>query len=58
MVTAPRERLLTAREVATELNLHIYTVYDLLKEGRIAAIKINSHWRIKRDELDKFVKKG
>jgi len=55
MVTAPRPRLLTAQEVADELNVHVYTVYQLLKAGRLGGSKIRTHWRVKREELDRFV---
>lgn len=38
--------LLTAREVAERLGLHINTVHRMLADGEIAATKVRGHWRV------------
>ena len=47
--------ILTTREVAAMLRVHIYTVHDLLKTGRLTGFKINSRWRIHRKSVLKFM---
>lgn len=47
--------VLTTREVATMLRVHIYTVHNLLKTGRLQGFKVNSRWRILRTSVDKFM---
>ena len=46
------EQIMTLREVAKYLGLHIMTVYKLTREGRVPAAKIGGQWRFKRDVLD------
>lgn len=48
------EKLLKVDEVAKELDVHKYTVYDLLNSGKLPGIRINTHWRVRREDLDKF----
>ena len=45
-------QIMTLREVAQYLGLHIMTVYKLTREGRVPAAKIGGQWRFKRDVLD------
>ncbi len=47
-----KEQIMTLREVAQYLGLHIMTVYKLTREGRVPAAKIGGQWRFKRDVLD------
>ena len=47
-----KEQIMTLREVAKYLGLHIMTVYKLTREGRVPAAKIGGQWRFKRDVLD------
>ena len=46
------EQIMTLREVARYLGLHVMTVYKLTREGRVPAAKIGGQWRFKRDVLD------
>lgn len=46
------EQIMTLREVAQYLGLHVMTVYKLTREGRVPAAKIGGQWRFKRDVLD------
>ena len=49
------EQIMTLREVAKYLGLHIMTVYKLTREGRVPAAKIGGQWRFKRDVLDDWL---
>ncbi len=49
------EQIMTLREVATYLGLHVMTVYKLTREGRVPAAKIGGQWRFKRDVLDEWL---
>jgi excisionase family DNA binding protein len=49
------EELLTAKEVAQVLRKHPYTVKRLIREGKIPAYLVGSSYRVKREDLDKYV---
>jgi excisionase family DNA binding protein len=49
------EDIMTLREVAQYLGLHVMTVYKLTREGRVPAAKIGGQWRFKRDVLDQWL---
>ena len=48
-------QIMTLREVAQYLGLHVMTVYKLTREGRVPAAKIGGQWRFKRDVLDHWL---
>ena len=50
-----KESIMTLREVAQYLGLHVMTVYKLTREGRVPAPKIGGQWRFKRDVLDEWL---
>jgi excisionase family DNA binding protein len=49
------QNIMTLREVAGYLGLHVMTVYKLTREGRVPAAKIGGQWRFKRDVLDTWL---
>ena len=51
-----QEQVLTAKEVANTLRVNLYTVHELLREGKLHGFKLMSHWRITQGELDRFMK--
>ena len=51
----PAGGIMTLREVAGYLGLHVMTVYKLTREGRVPAAKIGGQWRFKRDVLDQWL---
>jgi len=53
--TRNKENIMTLREVAQYLGLHVMTVYKLTREGRVPAAKIGGQWRFKRDVLDEWL---
>ena len=52
---AKHPQIMTLREVAGYLGLHVMTVYKLTREGRVPAAKIGGQWRFKRDVLDEWL---
>ena len=46
----------TVQEVAKILKVSEKTVYRLIKDGKLKAVKIGQ-WRIKKEDLDKLVNK-
>ena len=53
---ANHDDIMTLREVARYLGLHVMTVYKLTREGRVPAAKIGGQWRFKRDVLAEWPK--
>ena len=55
-----KEELLTTTQVATELKLHINTVWKRIQTGRLRAFKLggDGQWRIRRADLDAFIGAG
>ncbi len=47
--------IMTLREVAQYLGLHVMTVYKLTRKGRVPAAKIGGQWRFKRAVLDEWL---
>ena len=50
-----KNQIMTLREVAQYLGLHVMTVYKLTRGGQVPAAKIGGQWRFKRDVLDKWL---
>lgn len=48
---------LTLSEVASYLGFHDMTVYRHVKKGLIPMFKIAGRWRIRKDDLDKWILK-
>lgn len=48
----------TVDEVAKQLQVLPATVREWLKSGQLKGIKIGRLWRIRQEELDKFLKGG
>lgn len=52
-----RTQIMTPKEAAKYLGLHLVTVYRLLKKNLVPAIKIGGQWRFKKDILDAWLLK-
>jgi len=48
--------LLTVSEVAKILNLHEITIRRHIKQGRLRAVKVGRQVRIRREDLEEFMK--
>ena len=46
---------MTLQEAAKYLGVHPITIYRLLKETNIPAIKLGGQWRFKKDILDDWL---
>lgn len=49
-------RLLTVNEVADLLRVSRMTVYRLIKEGDIAALRVGRSYRLREDDVDDYLK--
>lgn len=47
--------LLTTKQVKNLLQIDRTTVYRMLNDGRLTGIKVGSHWRFRRDEIDELL---
>lgn len=50
--------LLTVKEAAKLLHVHIRTVQRLSKKGKIKAVKIGNQWRYKRSDVERYAEFG
>ena len=47
--------ILTVREVAAYLRLHVVTVYRMAQHGALPAFRVGRGWRFKRDQIDQWL---
>ena len=52
-----RARFLTVAEVAGLMRVSTMTVYRLIKAGDLAAVRVGKSYRIKEDDVDRFLAK-
>ena len=53
----PRE-IMTPREAAEYLNVHVRTIYRLARRGNIPGRKVGGIWRFKKEFLDRWLSSG
>jgi excisionase family DNA binding protein len=46
------DEILNIKEVSDYLKIPASTVYKLIQEGRLPAIKLGKHWRFMRKDID------
>ncbi len=56
--SANRPNLLTIREVANILRVHPRTVYRLVQESALAAIRVGTQWRVPENALHDYIANG
>lgn len=49
-------KMLTLKEVSERLRLHINTVREYVKKGKIPAVKFERAWRVEEKDLEEFIK--
>jgi len=49
-------RMMTLREVAERLGLHINTVRRYIEEGKIPVVKFDKAMRVEKEDLEKFIR--
>jgi len=52
------DNLLTIREVAKYLHVVQLTVYRMIKRGDLPAVKVGRVWRIRRQDLEDYLKRS
>lgn len=50
------QELLTPEEAAQYLRVNPQTIYRLLRRGRLPGAKIGHQWRIRKSDLDSFLR--
>jgi excisionase family DNA binding protein len=48
--------LLTLEEAAAYLRVHSMTMYRLLRSSRLPGVKVGNRWRIRRVDLETYVR--
>ncbi len=48
------DEIMGIKEVAKFLNIKEQTVYKLVQQGKIPALKLGGQWKIKKSHLDKM----
>jgi excisionase family DNA binding protein len=48
-------QIMTPKEAAKYLGLHLITIYRLIKKGELPSFKICGQWRFKKDLLDEWI---
>ncbi len=48
---------LTTEEVLEYLQVNLRTVYRLIKAGKIPAVRVGRQWRVRRTELDAWLRR-
>ena len=49
------KEIMTPRDAAGYLSIHVRTIYRLVKEGKIPGRKVGGGWRFKKDVLDEWL---
>ncbi|NPV55422.1 MAG: helix-turn-helix domain-containing protein [Anaerolineae bacterium] len=52
------DTLLTAKQVQELLNVDRTTIYRMLKDGRLAGVKVGQHWRFRAHEVEELMQGG
>ncbi len=52
-----RARFLTVAEVADLLRVSSMTVYRLIKDGELPAVRVGKSYRVREDDLDRYLSK-
>jgi len=50
-----RSALLTTEQVSQILQIHPFTVLKYIKSGKLKAIKLGRVWRIREEDVDRFL---
>ncbi len=49
------KEIMTPREAAEYLSVHVRTIYRLVKNGEIPGRKVGGSWRFRKDALDEWL---
>lgn len=56
MITDRRPTIMTVKEVAKYLRMHMTSVYRLAKAGALPAHRVGGSWRFKKGEIEEWLK--
>ena len=48
-------QIMTPKQAARYLGLHVVTVYRLIKKGKLPCFRVGGQWRFKKDLLDEWI---
>jgi excisionase family DNA binding protein len=51
-----RDTLLTPEQVAEILQIHVLTVYNYIRQGKLDVVRLGRSYRIIQEDLDSFIK--
>jgi excisionase family DNA binding protein len=51
------DEILNIKEVSDYLKIPVSTLYKLIQEGKVPAVKLGKHWRFLKKDLDNLFKK-
>lgn len=51
----PGETLLTIQQVADMFGVPLSTMYKLVREKKVPALKIGKHWRFRPEHIDAYL---
>jgi len=52
------DEILNIKEVSNYLKIPVSTIYKLIQDGRVPAIKLGKHWRFMKKDLDRLFVNG
>lgn len=50
-----QDRAYKPEDVAKIMQVTVYTVHDWLRSGQLSGVKLKSHWRVMKSDLDSFI---
>lgn len=56
-INVPKPAIMTVSEVADYMRVHSSTIYRLVRENKIPAIKVGNQWRFRKNLIDKWLGK-
>ena len=54
-MTKDRDGVFTVQELANYLRMKPLTIYKHASSGRLPGFKVGSHWRFKRNTIDRWI---
>ena len=54
----PRTQIMSPKEAAKYLGLHLVTVYRLIKKGELPCFRVGGQWRFKKELLEEWINKN
>ena len=52
------DKWLTIEQIAEYLQMSTSSIYKMAQKGKIPAYKVGRQWRFRKEEIDRWIKKG